>query len=111
MREEALGDLQNQYAEWLTNQEIPAISAPVTISQPGLCGISRCDRFCITWFGWGLGAKRHVRNTGYTGGALLGATSGWLIANQEHPTLAQATLMASSTGWGARYKSNGSRWF
>jgi hypothetical protein len=101
LREEALGDLQKQYADWLVEQDIPVISAPVNKLANQIYAVSTGVTGSVLLGSVGVWGQNETSETiGYTGGALLGATSGWLIANQDHPTLAQSALMASSTGWG-----------
>ena len=85
----------------MTNQRGPTISAPVNKLANQVYAVSAGVTGSVLLGSVGVWGQNDTSETiGYTGGALLGATSGWLIANQEHPTLAQATLMASSTGWG-----------
>ena len=101
LREEALNDLQQQYADWLADKDIPVISAPVNKLANQIYTVSTAVTGSVLLGSVGVWGQNETSETiGYTGGALLGATSGWLIANQDHPTLPQAALMASSTGWG-----------
>ena len=101
LRERALNDLQTQYPEWLSDKEIPVISAPVNKIANQIYAVSTGVTGSVLLGSVGVWGQNDTSETiGYTGGALLGATSGWLIANEEHPTLSQAALMASSTGWG-----------
>ena len=101
LRERALSDLQTQYPEWLSDKEVPVIVAPVNKIANQIYAVSTGVTGSVLLGSVGVWGQNETSETiGYTGGALLGATSGWLIANEEHPTLSQAALMASSTGWG-----------
>ena len=101
LREQALTSLQAQYPEWLSDKEIPIISAPVNKLANQIYAVSTGVTGSVLLGSVGVWGQNDTSETiGYTGGALLGATSGWLIANEDHPTLSQAALMASSTGWG-----------
>ena len=101
LREEALSDLQKQYTDWLVDKDIPIISAPVNKLANQIYAVSTGVTGSVLLGSVGVWGQNDTSETiGYSGGALLGATSGWLIANQDHPTISQAALMASSTGWG-----------
>ncbi len=101
LREESLIHLQNAYAEWLKDKEIPIITAPNNRLANQLYAVSAGVTGSVLLGSVGVWGQNPTSEAiGYTGGALLGATSGWLISQQQHPTLAQSVLMTSSTGWG-----------
>ena len=101
LREQALKVLKMNYAEWLIGKETPTIDAPSNLLANQIYSVSSGVTGSVLLGSVGVWGQNETSEAiGYTGGALLGATSGWLIAQEEHPTLAQATLMASSTGWG-----------
>lgn len=101
LREQALSQLQMDYSTWLADKEIPVITAPNNRLANQLYAVSAGVTGSVLLGSVGVWGRNETSEAiGYTGGALLGATSGWLISQQQHPTLAQATLMASSNGWG-----------
>ncbi len=101
LREQALRQLQMDYSTWLADKEIPVITAPNNRLANQLYAVSSGVTGSVLLGSVGVWGQNETSEViGYTGGALLGATSGWLISQQQHPTLAQATLMASSNGWG-----------
>ena len=101
LREEALQILQNGYADWMSGRETPIIRAASNRLANQIYAVSAGVTGSVLLGSVGVWGQNDTSEViGYYGGALLGATSGWLISQQEHPTLSQAALMASSTGWG-----------
>ncbi len=101
LREESLIHLQNAYGDWLKNKEVPTITTPNNRLANQLYAVSAGVTGSVLLGSVGVWGQNPTSEAiGYTGGALLGATSGWLISQQQHPTLAQSVLMSSSTGWG-----------
>ena len=101
LRQQALDDIQSQYVDWLQGKELPVITEPINPLANQIYAVSAGVTGSVLLGSVGVWGQNDVSESiGYTGGAVLGATSGWLIANQQHPTLPQAALMASSTGWG-----------
>ena len=87
LREQALRDLETQYTDWLADKEIPVISAPVNKLANQIYAVSTGVTGSVLLGSVGVWGQNATSETiGYTGGALLGATSGWLIAEQDHPT-------------------------
>ena len=101
LRREGLGILQNQYPTLLSERGEPTILPPqdwlanrIYATSMGVTGSTLLGAVG-TW-----GATEAGIAVGYVGGALLGTTTGYLIAQKNHPSLGEATLMASSVGWG-----------
>ena len=101
IRQQALEDIQQQYGDWLHGKPLPIITEPINPLANQIYAVSAGVTGSVLLGSVGVWGQNDVSETiGYTGGAILGATSGWLVANEQHPTLPQAALMASSTGWG-----------
>ena len=101
LREQSLQGLQNHHAEWLAAQPPVSLMAASDRLANNIYAVSTGVTGSVLLGSVGVwGQSNTSEGIGYTGGALLGAASGWLITQDEHPTLAQSTLMASSVGWG-----------
>jgi hypothetical protein len=82
LREQALADLQGQYSDWLADKEVPTIFAPVNKLANQIYAVSTGVTGSVLLGSVGVWGQNSTSETiGYSGGALLGATSGWLLAN------------------------------
>ncbi len=101
IRTEAHDGLQLHFAEWMESRPKPNIEAPKNRLANNIYAVSTAVTGSVLLGSVGVWGQNETSETiGYTGGALLGATSGWLIGQEERPNLAQSILLASSTGWG-----------
>lgn len=101
LRQQAMVGLETQHATWLAQQPPISLMAASDRLANNIYAASAAVTGSVLLGSVGVwGQNSASESIGYTGGALLGATSGWLVSQNQHPTLSQSALMASSVGWG-----------
>ena len=101
LREQSLSGLQVNHAEWMSQQPALSLLAASDRVADNLYALSSGVAGSVLLGSVGVwGQSSSSESIGYLGGALVGGASGWLLAQDQKPTMAQSTLMASSIGWG-----------
>ena len=107
---QALRDLKSNI-RLVADKDIPVISAPVNKLANQIYAVSTGVTGSVLLGSVGVWGQNATSETiGYTGGALLGATSGWLIAEQDHPTLRTGCFDGIFYWMGTGNQSDGCGW-
>lgn len=101
LRQEAVNMLEQHYPAIIAEKGKPILEKADDMFANRLYAASMATSTSVLLGSVGVWGQNSASETiGYMGGALLGATGGWLLAKEQHPTLGQASLMASSVAWG-----------